>query len=267
MASLMNCPTCGQRFAIEEPASPVQCPSCQAVVDVPATMSPPGPPTTPGQLPSAAPTGPLKQGLATAALVFGILGLVTCLPPFGIAAIPLGIIALVKANGEPNCYGGRGMAIGGLCTGGVSLLSALLVFPLMLSILLPSLSRARELSKRVVCAANMRQIGIGLESYASANGGQYAPDFATLVSAGAVPLTLFDCPSSGAAVGDLNACYVLIDTGDAQPDGTTVLIYEKPQCHGAEGGNVYFLDGHVDFIKPPEQIDRLIAKTRAKAAS
>lgn len=106
----------------------------------------PTPPVTPGPGPVEYPTAaPVKTGLAVTALVLGILGLFMCFPA-GIVAIVLGIIALNRASTQPRRYGGRGMAIGGLVCGGVSVI-LIPVFALMISILLPSLSRARELSK------------------------------------------------------------------------------------------------------------------------
>ena len=43
------------------------------------------------------------------------------------------------------------------------------ILALLISILLPSLSRARELAKRAVCAANLRGIGQGMYIYANDN--------------------------------------------------------------------------------------------------
>lgn len=142
----------------------------------------------------------------------------------------------------------------------------LMIVPLMLAILLPSLSRARELSKRVVCGANLRQVRLALDDYADANGGRFPPDWATLVTAENLQPKLFKCPSSGATVGDLSACFVLVDPADAPPDASTVVIYEKPQCHGNEGGNVCFNDGHCEFFHA-EDLEELIAETKARSAT
>jgi len=43
----------------------------------------------------------------------------------------------------------------------------------LMAILLPSLGRAREQARRVACASNLRQIGLGLQMYAMDNEGQY----------------------------------------------------------------------------------------------
>jgi prepilin-type N-terminal cleavage/methylation domain-containing protein len=51
----------------------------------------------------------------------------------------------------------------------IELLVVVAIIALLISILLPSLSRARELAKRAVCASNLRGIGQGLHIYANDN--------------------------------------------------------------------------------------------------
>ena len=51
----------------------------------------------------------------------------------------------------------------------IELLVVIAIIALLISILLPSLSRARELSKRLVCAANLKGIGTSCKLYANDN--------------------------------------------------------------------------------------------------
>jgi prepilin-type N-terminal cleavage/methylation domain-containing protein len=51
----------------------------------------------------------------------------------------------------------------------IELLVVVAIIALLISILLPSLARARELSKRTVCAANIKGIGNGFAAYATGN--------------------------------------------------------------------------------------------------
>jgi len=75
----------------------------------------------------------------------------------------------------------------------IELLVVVAIIALLISILLPSLARARELAKRTTCAANMSGIGKGLHTYAS-DGNQGMPIAAAAAatdSTGAVGQTTY----------------------------------------------------------------------------
>jgi prepilin-type N-terminal cleavage/methylation domain-containing protein/prepilin-type processing-associated H-X9-DG protein len=61
----------------------------------------------------------------------------------------------------------------------VELLVVIGIITILIAILLPSLSRAREQSRLIVCKNNLRQIGTALHMYANDNG-DYYPDGFTL---------------------------------------------------------------------------------------
>ncbi len=254
MSTTFACSACRGTIAADGVAgTQVRCPLCGAVVTVPPLQAPPtvaGPIAPPGQ--------PPRQGMAVASLICGIGGLVTC-GLSGLVGIVLGVVALTRANREPQRYGGSGVAVAGICTGAFSLI----VLPLlMISILLPSLTRARELSKRLVCGANLKSLGTSFKIYASASLGT-TPSFETLVEAGEITEKQLWCPSSGAVLGDLRACYEVIpDAVVLRGRGDAVLAYDKPENHGGEGANVLFTDGHVEFIRGLEEVDRRIAETK-----
>ncbi len=61
----------------------------------------------------------------------------------------------------------------------IELLVVIAIIALLISILLPSLSRARELSKRLVCGSNMKGIGTSAKIYANDNSEKWmSPGFA-----------------------------------------------------------------------------------------
>ncbi|MFM9170963.1 MAG: DUF4190 domain-containing protein, partial [Phycisphaerales bacterium] len=93
-------------------------------------------------------------GESGAARVCGIVGL--CVPVLGLVAIILGVVYLARPRTN-----GRGLAIGGIVTGVLGLLSTV---ALLLALLLPGLGRARQAARQVQSSAQMQQIANLLRS-------------------------------------------------------------------------------------------------------
>ena len=212
------------------------------------STSPTEPP--PFGLPYATSVQPLRTGMAIAALVLGIIGLALC-PIFGVVALILGIVATVRASSEPTVYGGKGMAIAGICLGG----AALLWVPLMMSILLPSLARARELAKRAVDASNLRGVAQAFVIYANDHNGQPPPNLKALMDAGIVIAGQLQNPCDPDATNTCDYYFVRYDAvtdWDAEFSNDWVMAYSDPAYHNGEGANILFADGHVEFVNEPE---------------
>jgi prepilin-type processing-associated H-X9-DG protein len=171
----------------------------------------------------------------------------------------------------------KGWMVAALSVGGAGLLVLLLVLAL-----LPPLKRAREQSRRVQCAANMRQIGQAMFIYASVNGGVLPDRLDKLLPfAGS---NVFVCPSSHdspapgstptAQAANLYAgghlSYVYVAAGmntnfsNTNP-ATTVLLYEA-LTHHQDGVNVLYADGSVQFL-PRGAAQTMIATLQAAAAT
>jgi prepilin-type processing-associated H-X9-DG protein len=141
--------------------------------------------------------------------------------------------------------------------------AALLVVGMLLALLVPPLNRAREQSRRVACATNMRQLGQAMMIYASVNAGHFPDRLDRLLVY--VGSNTFVCPSTGhtpaagqipqtqagnlAAGGHLSYVYVGdgYSTGSLMNAATMVVLYEPPGDHG-DGVNVLYADGHVTFL-------------------
>jgi prepilin-type processing-associated H-X9-DG protein len=105
------------------------------------------------------------------------------------------------------------------------------IIALLISILLPSLNRAREQANRVKCASNLKQIGLALQMYANENKGNFPR---TLYNTGAGVITTnqgANEPNSfTAAVGDNNipaSFYLLLKTQDL-----TTEVFICPSSQG-----------------------------------
>jgi prepilin-type processing-associated H-X9-DG protein len=143
---------------------------------------------------------------------------------------------------------------------------------LLISILLPSLNRARETANRVKCASNERQIGQAIQLYANEHNGKYPPDLGTLIKTEDITADAFVCPSGNTSVppgvttqgADAIADWVNKHTDYIYIPGKTnaapaddVVIYEKPGDHGHDGMNILYGDGHVEWQSMPGAIHEL----------
>jgi prepilin-type processing-associated H-X9-DG protein len=126
---------------------------------------------------------------------------------------------------------------------------------------------ARLSAHRVESANNLRQIGGAILAYTSDFHGQYPDAFADLLLREDITSSVFIAPNSRdtlatgptrqAIAANLAApghcSYIYLGKGlTAQtfnPD--IVLAYEPANINNNQGGNVLFMDGHVEFIEMP----------------
>lgn len=119
------------RMAAPPPAPDWSTPPTPAVPSTPSWGSVGLPPQAPSPtwgggypqpMPSPGYVQKKEQGLAIGSLVCGIVSFLCCSIFTGIPAIVLGIMAISKEKNDPARYGGKGMAIGGIVLGSISLL-------------------------------------------------------------------------------------------------------------------------------------------------
>lgn len=150
-----------------------------------------------------------------------------------------------------------------------NVLVAVAVVALVISILLPSLSRARELAKRAVSASNLRGIGQGCYIYAHNHGDGFPESLQLLIDEGMATQGMLESPRDPQAqmspeqrekLGELGyirpnaptetgaySSYIYISGQSEKSDSHNVLAYER--IIGDEGTDVLFVDGHVEWMK------------------
>lgn len=147
--------------------------------------------------------------------------------------------------------------------------------PLLISVLLPALNRARESAQQVKSAANLKNIGLGAIIYANNHNNQFPRDLGTLAKETDLTASIFVNPRSGAAVPagltreqlpewvEEHSDYVWNGAGKTTAVGPeTPLAWEKPeQSQGRI--NILYADGHVEALQLDEAL-QVINKATGK---
>jgi len=224
---------------------------------------PPKSPTADVELPACK-----TSRLAIASLVLAILSPFT----FYITAIPaiiMGIVVLVKISRSGGQLKGTGFAITAIALP-VLLLPVVAIF---WGMMLPAITRAKQLALKSVCANNLRLIGVTMQMYAGDNDGKFPTadkwcdlliDYADVLPEG------YRCKN---ALQQSRCNYAMnknIEKFGADSPPEMVLVFESspgwnqsggPELlttdnHQDEGCNVLFVDGHIEFINK-QNLDEL----------
>ena len=131
------------------------------------------------------------------------------------------------------------------CIGGVCIL--------FLASLFWSPHCSHDRARRVSCASSLKQIGLGLKMYAGDHGEEFPADLLSIRKYLAGNPRLFVCPVTDSDAGDFEHVDLWTDyryvhglTEATEPDRP--LAYCRPQNHDGEGGNILFVDGHVEWF-------------------
>jgi hypothetical protein len=133
-----------------------------------------------------------RTGLAVASLVLGILSLLCLGLLGGIPAVICGHVARGRAQRSPQEYGGAGMALTGLMLGYLSIVTTLAIV-VTLAFYLGAVSQAlsgggtgkgpanpvavvvqaKQQTEEIVCANNLKQIGLAFRIWSTDNGDKF----------------------------------------------------------------------------------------------
>jgi hypothetical protein len=125
-------------------------------------------------MPETAP-GPRRRGYAIASLVLGILSIPTLglLLVGAMLAVVLGVVGVVKASREPDEYGGRELAVGGIVLAAISVLIMPILIGIGAGIAVPFLPRMRVAGNEQRAIADVRHVMEAEERYRRVNGGYF----------------------------------------------------------------------------------------------
>lgn len=139
---------------------------------------------------------------------------------------------------------------------GVAVSVAFVLFLLVLVLVV-----ARDLSRKMACAGNIKAVGTVTALYWNTYPGDGSPPITWLIEEGYIAKERTICPSSG--LSESNYVFVPHRPED-HIDEKTVIMYEPKSNHGGEGGNFLFGDGHVMFMRD-EAYDELIRAATANS--
>ncbi|CAN5507461.1 hypothetical protein BH09PLA1_BH09PLA1_20120 [soil metagenome] len=130
-----------------------------------------------------------------------------------------------------------------------------------IAIILPSINRLRMTTRSVPpCASNMRIVGQALLLYSMEHSGKYPQRLDELLGYDWSPSAdRFSCATSGKPA-------VFMSPGATASDLTAedIVAHEPLSAHNAEGSNVLYGDGHVNWVTPVELARELeLTTTRA----
>ena len=133
-------------------------------------------------------TSPPRKGLAIAALVVGIVSILTCggLLVGPIVGIVLGIVALNKAKSNPAQYAGRGLAIAGIVTSVCSVVPGVLAAIAIPNLINPQKQAAHE----TAALTEVQRIGQAQVLYSVTKGQGKFADLGTLGAQGLIDAVL-----------------------------------------------------------------------------
>ena len=210
-------------------------------------------------------------GLATAALVCGALGLVTCITaPVGLT---LGLVAQSRIRNSNGRLTGSNLATGGVVLSVIAMLLGLLVIPAAL--LLPALKKAKARAQEIYCLNNVRHLELAASMYSAANKGTLpaAANWGEALTphlGSANPLRCQSGDVSQRSHYAFNAKLASVPTISITRPANTVMFFETDGGWNLSGGPelmpktlrhgkaavIGFADGHVELV-PQSRLSKL----------
>jgi prepilin-type processing-associated H-X9-DG protein len=135
------------------------------------------------------------------------------------------------------------------------------IIALLISIILPSLERKRQIEAAQACPRHLRNIGQALLMYANDYGGVYPPTLDVLATSEVFSKEIVSCPITRKPFIFLAPGSVAKSLGEED-----LLVYEPPEYNDGEGSNLLFGDGHVSW-QPAAVVQQYVARAATRPSS
>ncbi len=123
-----------------------------------------------------------------------------------------------------------------------------------LGVMMPALTRTRQLSYRMVSGTNLSGIGKAMLIYANDYNDEFPPNLQELVEKCELPAQALE--SKRKPKGFTGPSYIYITGQNTSMHPGNITVYENP-AYCTDGINVLFLDSHVEWMKPDEFLREL----------
>lgn len=184
-----------------------------------------------------------RSGSATASVILPLMGVIApvVLPLLGLV---FSIVGLIQTRGGRKR--GRGLAVAGLFLSLVMVPASVCISP-MGGVFLPGIRNARDMAKRGLCEAHLRDIGKGIAMYYGCYGDQFPASLEGVLKDSSSP-NIFQCPSDN---NDrrIGFFYLQPIAPDGNADFSALLACDYAGNHYGHR-NVLFVDFHV--MQPPK---------------
>lgn len=134
---------------------------------------------------------------------------------------------------------------------GFTISELLVVFTVVIitsGFMFPAIQYTRVRMRKIMCANNLREIGMALYIYAKENGGKFPQTLKTLYDEHYLAdKKIMDCAGTKEIGTPLLPDYEYTEGMTIKDSSREVLVKDKPQNHAHKGVNVLYLNGKIEW--------------------
>ena len=129
----------------------------------------------------------------------------------------------------------------------IELLVVISVFLIMIALLTPFVKMTQDRAYKINCANNLRQISLGLHSYAIDHNEAFPPQLGYLYPNYINNEKAFDCPAAKTVGTKDNPDYIYKGGLTESSSAKEIIIEDRDGNHGKSGKNILRINGSVEW--------------------